>query len=183
MVSSIGLLLEIFITFFKIGLVSFGGGYAMIPIIQGEVEGHRWMEMSQFTDIIAVSAMAPGPIAANSATIVGYKLSYIPGAVAACIGVTLPSLLLILLIGKLFIKYREHPYVKAAFSTLRPTIIGVIAFAAVKFALGNGLFDGDVLTALENIMLMLAAFIVLIKTRLHPAYLIGLSGILGILLF
>lgn len=177
------LYLDMLITFFKLGLVSFGGGYAMIPLIQTEMENHHWLNISQFTDMIAVSAMAPGPIASNTATIVGYKLDGIFGALVACIGVTLPSLLLILIVGKLFFKFQEHPLVKAAFYGLRPTIIGVIAFAAIKFAISNGIIGGSNYIDIKSFILLLVAFFLLIRTKLHPAYLILASGIIGIVLF
>ncbi|WP_407314818.1 chromate transporter [Desulfosporosinus sp. SB140] len=171
------------ITFFKLGLVSFGGGYAMIPLIQTEMQNHHWLDINQFTDMIAVSAMAPGPIASNTATIVGDKLAGLFGAVVACVGVTLPSLLLILLVGKLFFKFQEHPIVKSAFYGLRPTIIGVIAYAAIKFAVSNGIIGGSNFIDIKSSILLVAAFILLVKTKIHPAYLILASGIIGVLLF
>lgn len=177
------LLLDIFVTFFKIGLVSFGGGYAMIPVIQGEVEAHRWLSLKQFTDIIAVSAMAPGPIAANSATVVGYKLAGFSGAVTACIAVILPSFLLILLIGKCFSKFSEHPMVKAAFYGLRPTLVGIITYAAYKLMLSEGILGGSNFIEVKSLMLMIIAYVVLIKTKVNPLYLILSSGLLGIILF
>ncbi len=177
------LYLEMLITFFKLGLVSFGGGYAMIPLIQTEMQNHHWLDINQFTDMIAVSAMAPGPIASNTATIVGDKLAGLFGAVVACVGVTLPSLLLILLVGKLFFKFQEHPIVKSAFYGLRPTIIGVIAYAAIKFAVSNGIIGGSNFIDIKSSILLVAAFILLVKTKIHPAYLILASGIIGVLLF
>lgn len=177
------LYLDMLITFFKLGLVSFGGGYAMIPLIQTEMANHRWLNISEFTDMIAVSAMAPGPIASNTATIVGYKLDGFLGAVVACVGVTLPSLLLILIVGKLFFKFQEHPTVKAAFYGLRPTIIGVIAFAAIKFAISNGIIGGSNFIDIKSSVLMAVAFIMLVKTKFHPAYLILASGLIGIVIF
>ncbi|CAA7599838.1 Chromate transporter [Acididesulfobacillus acetoxydans] len=175
--------LDLFITFFKLGLVSFGGGYAMIPLIQTEVQNHHWLSMSIFTDMIAISAMAPGPIATNTATIVGDKCLGLPGAVVACLAVTLPSLLLILVIGKLFVKFQNHPLVKAAFYGLRPTIVGIIVFAAVKFALSDGIIGGGHLIDVKSALLLLAAMVILIKTRLHPAYLILAAGIVGMVMF
>lgn len=176
------LYLDILITFFKIGIVSFGGGYAMIPVIQSEVKAHHWLSLSKFTDIIAMSAMAPGPIATNSATIVGFSVAGISGAVVACISVTLPSLLLILIIGKLFIKFQEHSIVKAIFYGLRPTIIGIIAYAAIKFALGNGIIGGADFVDLKSLIIMLIAFFILVRTKIHPACLVVASGVIGVVL-
>jgi chromate transporter len=176
------LYLDIFITFFKIGIVSFGGGYAMIPIIQSEVEAHNWLSLSRFTDITAVSAMAPGPIATNSATIVGYSVAGLIGAVVACISVTLPSLLLILVIGRLFIKFQEHSIVKAIFYGLRPTIIGIIAYAAIKFALCNGIIGGAEFVDLKSLIIMLVSFFMIIKTKIHPVFIIVASGVIGMII-
>jgi Chromate transport protein ChrA len=177
------LYIEMLITFFKLGLVSFGGGYAMIPLIQTELTNHHWLNVGKFTDMIAVSAMAPGPIASNTATIVGLKLDGFWGAVDACVGVTLPSLLLILIVGQLFFKFQEHKAVKAAFYGLRPTIIGVIAFAAIKFAISNGIIGGSSFIDIKSAVLLVTAFILLVKTKLHPAYLILVSGLVGLVIF
>lgn len=175
--------IDMFITFFKLGLVSFGGGYAMIPLIQKEVESHHWLSVSQFTDMIAVSAMAPGPIATNTCTILGYKLAGLPGAVIACIAVTLPSLLLILIIGQLFIKYQNHPTVKAAFYGLRPTIVGIIAYSAIKFAISNGIIGGSNFVDVKSAILLAFSLIVLLRTKIHPVYLILAAGLIGIFIF
>lgn len=177
------ILIDLFLAFFKLGFVSFGGGYAMIPLIQEEVASHHWLNMATFTDTIAISAMAPGPIATNTATIVGYKVFGFTGATIACIAVTLPSLLLILFIGKLFMKYQNHPMVKAAFYGLRPVIVGVIAYAAIKFALSNGIIGGSHIIDVKSTILMVAAFIMLIKTKFHPAYLILAAGLIGVVIF
>lgn len=175
--------LDMFITFFKLGAVSFGGGYAMIPLIQKEVESHHWLSMSQFTDMIAISAMAPGPIATNTCTILGFKISGLLGALVACIAVSLPSLLLILIVGQLFIKYQNHPVVKAAFYGLRPTIVGIIAYSAIKFAISNGIIGGSSFIEPKSAILLAISFVMLIKTKFHPAYIILASGIIGVLIF
>lgn len=174
---------DLFIAFFKLGFVSFGGGYAMIPLIQTEVQNHHWLSMGMFTDTIAISAMAPGPIATNTATIVGYRCLGFGGALIACLAVSLPSLLLILFIGKLFIKFQNHPIVKAAFYGLRATIVGVIAFAAIKFAISNGIIGGRNIIDIKSSILLVVTFIMLIKTKFHPAYLILASGIIGVFIF
>ena len=181
------LFLDMFITFFKLGAVSFGGGYAMIPLIQKEVESHpAWlaiMNMRQFTDMIAISAMAPGPIATNTCTILGFKLAGLPGALIACLSVSLPSLMLILIIGQLFIKYQNHPMVKAAFYGLRPTIVAIIGYAAIKFALSNGIIGGSSFIDVKSAILLVLSLIFLLKTKLHPAYLILAAGIVGAFIF
>ena len=120
--------LQLFYTFFKIGLFGFGGGYAMLSMIQGEVvTRYGWLTAQEFTDIVAISQMTPGPIGINSATYVGYTTiadcygtSYgILGSIIATFAVVLPSFLLMLTISKFFLKYQKHPSVEAVFSGLR----------------------------------------------------------------
>lgn len=175
--------LDLFLTFLKIGLVSFGGGYAMIPLIQSEVESHGWLNTNQFNDLISLSAMAPGPIAANSATMVGYKVSDIPGAVIACTAVILPSLLLIIVISRLFARFQTHPVVISALYGLRSVIVGIIIFAAYKFAAGSGIIGGAGVIDIKSIVIMAVAFLLMLKTRTHPILIIIVSGAAGILLF
>ena len=137
----ITLLLQLFWTFFLIGLFGFGGGYAMISMIQGEVVGHyHWMTMGQFTDIVAVSQSTPGPIGINSATYVGYtalvNAGYSPawgifGSFIATFAVVLPSFVLMLLISKFLMKYRNHSSVENVFSALRPAVVGLLLAAAL----------------------------------------------------
>lgn len=98
------ILIDLFLTFFKIGLVSFGGGYAMIPVIEAEVVSkHDWMTTQEFTDVIAVASMSPGPIATNSAIFIGYNTAGLPGAIFSTIGSVLPSLIIILIIAMFFL--------------------------------------------------------------------------------
>ncbi len=101
--------LDLFLSFFKIGLFSFGGGYAMIPLIQKEITRNGWITPSEFVDIIAIAEMTPGPIAVNSATFVGYKTAGLFGGLVATIGVALPSAMLIFLIADFIQKYKTHP--------------------------------------------------------------------------
>ena len=129
------LLLKLFYTFFKIGLFGFGGGYAMISMIQGEVvTRYEWLSSSDFTDIIAISQMTPGPIGINSATYVGYTAMVnagyshaagILGSTVATFSVVLPSFILMIFISRFFLKYQRHPAVEAVFNGLRPGVVGL----------------------------------------------------------
>ena len=102
------ILLELFLSFLQIGAFSFGGGYAAMPLIQGQVVTlHQWLSMEEFTDLITISQMTPGPIAVNSATFVGIKIAGIPGAVVATFGCILPSCVIVTLLAKLYLKYRN----------------------------------------------------------------------------
>lgn len=177
------LYLTIFLTFLKVGCVGFGGGYAIIPIIESEAVFHHWLTTKEFTDIIAVAAMAPGPVAANSATVIGFKLAGIIGAVVACTAITLPSLLVILLLGKLFLEFQEHRLVKAVFYGLRATIVATIVYAAIKFAVSNGIVGGSELVDIKSTLIMLVCFFLLIKNKVNPVYLILSAGLLGQFVF
>ena len=135
------LFLNLFYSFFKIGLFGFGGGYAMISLIQGEVVNrHHWLTSGQFTDIVAISQMTPGPIGINSATYVGYtslvNAGYghgwgVLGSVTATFAVVLPSFILMLIISKFLMKYKNHPIVESVFMGLRPAVVGLLAAAAL----------------------------------------------------
>ena len=107
--------IKLLLTFMKIGLFSFGGGYAMIPMIEKEIEGHGWLSATEFFDIVAIAEMTPGPIAVNSATFVGYRTAGYFGGLIATIGVAIPSLVLILIISRYFFKFQKHPLNTAVF--------------------------------------------------------------------
>lgn len=127
--------LQLFISFMKIGLFSVGGGYAAMPLIQNEVvTKHGWMTMTEFADIITISQMTPGPIAINSATFVGVQIAGIPGALAATIGCVFPSVVLMLLMGYLYTKYRNLSQIQGVLHGLRPAVVALIASAGVSIA-------------------------------------------------
>lgn len=172
------ILLELFTSFFKIGAVSFGGGYAMIPLIASEIISHGWMENNDFIQILAIAEMTPGPIAVNSATFVGYKTTGVFGSAFATFGVALPSLLIILLVSQFFFKYNNHPLTKLVFYGIRPVIAGLIISAVIfigKTTLITVEGDWNINTLwITGIMLILA-----FKTKIHPILLIVISGILG----
>jgi chromate transporter len=124
---------QLFLSFFQIGLLSFGGGYAAMPLIQGQVvQGHGWLSMSEFTDLITISQMTPGPIAVNSATFVGIKIAGIPGALVATFGCILPSCILVTLLAKLYLKYREMAMLQGILRSLRPAVVAMIGSAGIS---------------------------------------------------
>jgi chromate transporter len=172
-------LLELFWTFLLIGFVSFGGGYAMIPIIEMEVLKHSWMTTQQFTDVIAIAGMSPGPIATNSAIFVGYQVEGIAGAAAAGIGMVLPSLLLVIIIAMFFMRISKNKHVESAFYGLRPIITGLIGYAAIKFAISNQLISSISWYSFSLLVICALSLFALIKLRMHPAIVIILSGIVG----
>ena len=186
--------LKLFWTFFKIGLFTFGGGYAMISMIQGEVvEHHHWMTTGQFTDIVAVSQSTPGPIGINSATYVGYtamvNAGYAPawgilGSLLTTLAVVLPSFALMLFVSRFLMKHRSYPSVEHVFAGLRPAVVGLIA-AAMLLMMNSENFS----TMSDNpwrfwlsIMLFVFAFVAQKVYRLGAILVILLCGTAGIIL-
>ncbi|SFB06941.1 chromate transporter [Cohnella sp. OV330] len=179
------MLIHLFAMFLLVGLVSFGGGYAMIPLIQEEIlKRYHWMEAGQLADIVAVAGMSPGPIATNIAVAVGYQQAGWLGAALAALAVVLPSFALILAAGKLFFRYRDHPRVAAAFYGLRAVVVGLIVYAAVSFARHAGLWTGtpDWRTWCQ-IAIFAGSLFSLIYLHKHPFVVILLSGLVGIALY
>ena len=180
--------LQLFYTFFKIGLFSFGGGYGMLSVIQGEVvTKYGWLTHTEFTDIVAVSQMTPGPIGINSATYVGFtavanagysEVFAIFGSLLASFSVMLPSFILMLLISKFLMRYRKHPSVETVFSIIRPVVVGLLASAALllmnRTNFGNPANDPMQFTI--SILLFLFAFYGLKRLKLSPILLILICG-------
>jgi len=179
--------LELFYTFFKIGLFGFGGGYAMLSLIQGEVvTSHNWLSAQEFTDIVAISQMTPGPIGINSATYVGFAATgSVWGSVVATFAVTLPSFILMLTISKFFLKYQKHPVVEAVFKGLRPAIVGLLAAAAlVLMNVENfGSPTEDTYTFIISVILFIAAFIGTYRFKINPILMIIACGIVGLIVY
>lgn len=174
------LLWELFRVFFIIGCLSFGGGYAMIPVIGHQAAAHGWMSDREFTDIIAVAGMSPGPVATNSAIFVGYKVSGLPGAVAATIGMTLPSLILVVAAAAFFFKLHRKRWVKSAFYGLRPVITGLVLYGAIRFGMNNIMTSGETSSFLYvSLAIFAGALVALHKFRMHPFHVIVLSGLIG----
>lgn len=173
---------KLFLTFFKIGAFTFGGGYAMLPLIQSEVLRNGWISQDELLNFIAVSESTPGPFAINIATYIGVTLGGFFGAVFSTLGVILPSFLIILLVARFFEKFSENSIVKGVMSGLKPAVIGLILSAVLSVG-KTVLFPSGFLFD-ENFYLSLGIFLisaVLIFKKLHPVYVIIISAILGIL--
>ncbi|MHA6483549.1 chromate transporter [Paenibacillus sp. strain BS8-2] len=178
------ILLELFLTFLMVGFVAFGGGYAMIPLIQQEVvERHGWMTVSEFTDMIAVAGMSPGPIATNMAVFVGMHQAGIGGALVAAIGMVLPSFVLIVVVGALFFKLHQNKWMQSSLYGLRSVITGLILYAAVVFAVRNGLVSSISWFTLSQLLIFGGSLLALILFRKHPLTIIIVSGLIGIALY
>lgn len=193
--SGVVLFLLLFYTFFKIGLFGFGGGYAMLSMIQGEVvTKYQWLTTSQFTDIVAISQMTPGPIGINSATYVGYSAvvnaGYSPamgvlGSAMATFAVVLPSFILMFTITKILIKYRETDLVDTMFSLLRPTVVGLIAAAALILMTPEN-FSTPSINPWQfyiSIFLFVAAFVGTQFFKINPIKMIIACATAGFILF
>ena len=179
--------LQLFYTFFKIGLFGFGGGYAMLSMIQGEVvTRYNWVSSQEFTDIVAISQMTPGPIGINAATYVGFtSTGSIWGSVIATFAVVLPSFILMLTISKFFLKYQKHPAVESVFSGLRPAVVGLLASAALVLMNTEnfGSPTKDTYTFVISVIIFLVAFIGTIKYKANPILMIIACGIAGLILY
>lgn len=193
--SGVVLFLLLFYTFFKIGLFGFGGGYAMLSMIQGEVvTKYQWLTTSQFTDIVAISQMTPGPIGINSATYVGYSAvvnaGYSPamgvlGSAMATFAVVLPSFILMFTITKILIKYRETDLVDTMFSLLRPTVVGLIAAAALILMTPENFSAPDInpWQFYISVFLFVAAFVGTQFFKINPIKIIIVCATAGFILF
>lgn len=140
--------------YLRIGIFGFGGGYAMLSLIQYEVvDKHQWLSLQEFTDVVAISQMTPGPIGINSATYIGYTVTgNVWGSIIATIAVCLPSFLLVLLISYFFAKFKNNKYVAAAFTGLRPMTVGLIAAAALLLMNNENFID------YKSVLIFLGAF-------------------------
>ncbi|NLT95646.1 MAG: chromate transporter [Clostridia bacterium] len=176
--------LQLFFSFFKIGLFSFGGGYAMIPLVQKEIEAHNWLTAQEFVDIIAVAEATPGPIAVNTATFVGFKTAGLMGGAVSTISVALPSFIIVLFIAKAVKKFSEHPVMKGLLYGIRPVVISLILLAAV-FVAKTVLFAQNGFLGLDWISISIAVFALvgIIKFKMHPILLIILAALAGGILY
>ncbi len=189
------LYLQLFWTFFKIGLFGFGGGYAMISMIQGEVvNNYHWLNSGQFADIVAISQSTPGPIGINSATYVGYEsvvnAGYAPafgviGSIIATFAVVLPSFVLMLIISKFLMKYKNHPSVEAVFKGLRPAVVGLLAAAALLLMTRENFStpSESFYQFIASVFLFIFAFVSQKVYKLGAIRIIVICGLAGIVLF
>lgn len=192
------LYLQLFWTYTKIGLFGFGGGYAMLSLVQDEVVVKQgWITEQQFTDIVALSQVTPGPIGINSATYIGYTATgSILGAIVATLAVSLPSFILVMLISMVFSRFRQNRWVEAAFVGIRPASVGLIASAALLLSIhaegvwqwinhGNGeeIVVRDNFPDLRSLLLFAVTFVAALRRWVHPILLILLAGGAGWLLY
>lgn len=187
--------LELFWTFFQIGLFGFGGGYGMLSMIQSEtVVRHHWLSAGEFTNIVAVSQMTPGPIGINSATYCGYEalqntgasmVVCILGSLTATFALVLPSLVLMIVISRFFIKYRENTIVEAVFTVLKPIVLGLLLAAVLMLMTKDnfGSCSEDSLQFFLSVVISVFAFIGVKFLKISPIRILLICGVIGLALF
>lgn len=179
------ILLKLFWSFFQIGMFSIGGGMAAMPLIQNQVVNlHHWLTLTEFTDLITIAEMTPGPIAINSATFVGIRIAGIPGAIVATIGCIFPSCVIVSLLAWIYFKFKELTVVQGILSGLRPTIVALIASAGLSIFIltvwGEEGFSTNPQTSnLVSVLLFTVAIFILRKWKPNPIYVMLGSGIIG----
>lgn len=178
------ILMQLFLSFIKVGLFSVGGGYAAIPLIQNQiVDVHKLMTISEFTDLITIAEMTPGPISINSATFVGTRLSGIGGAILCTLGCIIPSFIICLTLAHFYYKYRNFTGVQTVLSALRPAVVALIGSAGLSILL-LGLFSSETAISLSGIrpietVLFLGCLYLLRKYKLSAIKIIFGSGVVG----
>lgn len=188
--------LLLFLSFVKIGIFGFGGGYAMLSLIHNEiVVSHQWISSKEFTDIVAISQMTPGPIGINSATYVGYTavqnagydshLYGVLGSLTATFALVLPSFILMLIISKFFLQYRKHPMVEAVLKGLRPAVVGLVAAAALLLmnAENFGSYTDDMFTFIMSIIIFIITFVATKKFKVSPIIMIAVMAVAGLVVY
>ncbi|MGN0335761.1 MAG: chromate transporter [Lachnospiraceae bacterium] len=180
--------LELFLTFFKIGAFTFGGGYAMLPLIQEEALSRGWLDAETLINFIAVSESTPGPLAVNLSTYIGWETAGFFGALCGTLGIAFPAFLIILIIAKGFEKFRKNFVVRGCLTGLRPAAVGLIGSAAIS--VGHTVFFPNGFSADKwmsaNFLFSLGIFfaaLFLLNKKTHPILIILGSAIVGILLF
>ena len=187
------ILLELFLTFFEIGALTFGGGYAMIPFVREQVLAHNWLTEEELLNMIAVSESTPGPIAVNMATFVGSNEAGILGSIAATLGVVLPSFIIILIISALLKNFLKYMGVKAFLSGVRPCVVSLILGTAATLFLSVllGIGSNDFLLNVDLLGILIFAIIVAISLiykkvkgkKPSPILMIAISAFLGMILY
>ena len=173
--------LQLFFSFLQIGMFSFGGGYAAMPLIREQVVSrHGWLDMGEFTNLITISQMTPGPIAINSATFVGTKIAGIPGAVVSTLGCILPSCILVTLLAWLYLKYQKMDLLQEVLKSLRPAVVAMIASAGVSILVSAFWNGADIIALADTRWVMVGIFVICLillrKTKWNLVLVMALAG-------
>lgn len=171
------MILELFLAFSKIGLFSYGGGYAMLPFIQDQaIEVYGWLTTHEFLDILGIAQVTPGPISINTATFVGYRTAGISGAIVATTAVVLPSFIIVLTISFFFHKFHKSKTVQNVFKGLRPIVLGLVASAAVDIG-------REVFIDYKSVIISIGIFLILTFKNINTIMLLVFAGLLGVLFY
>ncbi|MBR5821693.1 MAG: chromate transporter [Alistipes sp.] len=175
-------LLQLFVSYLKIGFFGFGGGYAMLSLIHSEVVVRNgWLTNGEFSDIVAVSQMTPGPIAINSATYIGYEVAGVLGSVVATVAVCLPALTIMMLITRFFLRLRDNRYVKGVVMGMRPVVVGMIASAALLLIFPHSV-DGHSFIDGWSWVIFIGVLLASVK-KINPILLIVMSAVAGVVIY
>lgn len=176
--------LQLFLSFLQIGALSFGGGYASMPLIEAQiVTSHGWLTMTEFSDLVTIAEMTPGPIAVNAATFVGTKVAGVLGALVATAGCILPACVLVTLIARLYLKYRNLTVLQSVLGSLRPAVVAMIASAGLTILMNAFWGSRTVVLANTNyvmVAIFVLSFVLLRKTKLSPIAVMVLAGVLNL---
>lgn len=181
--------LDLFWSFFQIGLFSIGGGYAAMPLIQNQVvDIHPWLTMAQFADIMTIAEMTPGPVAINSATFVGIQVAGLPGAIIATVGCVFPSCIIVMTLAYIYYRFRGLNMVQGVLAGLRPAVIAMIASAGISLLImaiyGQRMIPDDLLSVdMIAVVIFLIGFFILRKWKPNPLWVMAGSGVAGIILY
>ena len=181
--------LELLWSFFQIGLLSIGGGYAAMPLIQHQVvEMHPWLTMTQFADITAIAEMTPGPIAINSATFVGIQVAGLPGAIVATFGCVLPSCVIVMTLAYIYYRFRGLAMVQGVLAGLRPAVVAMIASAGLSLLFlsvygQKGMTAGPGSVNYISVSIFTLSMLFLRKCKVNPIYVMAGAGIVGVILY
>ncbi len=177
--------LDLFLSFFQIGILSFGGGYAALPLIQSQVvSSHHWLSMNEFADVITISQMTPGPIAINAASFVGVKTGGFLGALVATFGCVLPSLLIVMSLAYFYYKYRSLNTVQGVLNGLRPAVVAMIASAGLALVTLAFWTNGKPSIKFQDldvaaVVIFLGALLILRRWKVNPIIIMLAAGIIG----
>lgn len=186
--------LKLIWAYLKIGLFGFGGGYAMLALIEREIVGPGWITEQMFTDIVAISQMTPGPIGINSATYIGYvapgvaspafssPLFGILGSILCTLVVVVPSYLLTLYTSHFITRHKESAIVKGVFMGLRPVVVGLIASAALLL-MNSANFGYEQVDVIKSVIICVSAFVMVYFAKIHPILVILIAGLAGYILY
>jgi chromate transporter len=181
--------LQLFLTFFHVGSLSFGGGYASLPLIQEQVVlKHKWLSMAEFVDIITISQMTPGPIALNTSTFVGTRMAGFPGAVVATLGCVTPSCIIVLILAFLYKRYKNLSVVQAILSGLRPAVVALIASAGTSIVALTLWHDPELGMSAANfngigVVLFVTSLAIMRIRRVGPIKMMLANGVVGAVLY